>query len=374
MKTAPSLLRVLLAAGAFLLVLPRPALALELENLVVHAAYPGGDRPEIHVAFDREADTWNQVTNHQVEIHVDYEITVKSAYALAPGSRVAVHVDNLSGESPLVSANSNYSELHMGRITLRRAGNALDEIKSAALATCQLIRTNRGKPSKEHRTQKIFLMSASARAQNTGPFFTDESLTHPKPRPGVSVTIVCLSDPGWHEPFQPESPALGVDQGTFKPSKIEVFLTTFQNQVTHPTPGASCKKLQVKVRIEANREGVANYKLWRTPGEERTGMPMTKFQKSGPLKGRFIAEDVYVDTFDSTTHVQYMAEMGGTFGVSTPWKDIHIVCSSAGGLSVAPPGGGPDRAPPRRLKAPSTIPPPPPAPPVKRTKPSAPTG
>jgi len=69
---------------------------------------------------------------------------------------------------------------------------------------------------------------------------------------------------------------------------------------------------------------------------------MTKFQKSGPLKGRFIAEDVYVDTFDSTTYVQYMAEMGGTFGLSTPWKDIHIVCSSAGGLSVAPPGGGPE--------------------------------
>jgi hypothetical protein len=369
-KMKGSAIRLLMFA-AFMAMVPT-AHALKLEDFSViqpEDIYPW---PEIRVDFDRAADTWNRVTDDDVVVKVDYEIKVKSAYALAPGSKISTTLDMMHGQTQLRSAVSDYGELHVGTITLRRAGSATNAIKAAALAHCQSIRKKGGKPSKEHRVGKEFVLSALASASNTGPLYSGDSASR---QVGITVILICNEDPGWHEPFQPDSPALAVDKGPFKVSKIEVFLTTFQNQVTHPTPGTSCKKLQVKVRIEANTEGVASYKLWRTPGDERTGMPMTKFQKSGPLKGRYIAEDVYVDTFDATTYVQYMAEMGGTFGVSTPWKDIHIVCSTAGGLSgAAPPGGGTDPAPQGRLKAPSRIPPPPPVPPVKKTPARAPTG
>lgn len=361
----------LLTLGAFMVGMVPTAHSLKLEGFKLSQPKEAHPLPEVRVNFDRTADTWNQVTGDDVVVKVDYEIKVKSAFALAPGSKIAMDVDNMSAQAPLQSTISDYGELHIGTMTLRRSGNATNEIKAAALSHCQSIRNKRGKPSKEHRTGKRFVLSAHVNVSNVGAVYSADTASRELL---VDVILICNEDPGWHEPFQPASPALAIDQGPFKPGKIEVFLTTFQNQVTHPKPGTSCKKLQVKVRIEANTEGVANYKLWRTPGDARSGMPMTKFQKSGPLKGRWIAEDIFVDTFDSTTYVQYMAETGGTFGLSTPWKDIHIVCTSSGGLSGAAPPGGTGPVPPGRLKAPSTKPPPPPVPPVKKTPQRLPPG
>jgi hypothetical protein len=370
-KMRISMVHILLLAALMTGIAPT-AHALKLEGFKLSQVQHGNKWPEVRVDFDRAADTWNEVTGDDVIVKVDYEIEVKSAYALAPGSKVAAYLDNMSDQEPLQSTDNSYGEWHRGTFTLRRAGNATNDIKAAALATCKSIRDKHGKPSKEHRIAKRFVMSARANASNVGPAYSAKTAERDI---RIDIIVFCNKDPGWQDPSQPTPSGVAIDRGSFKPSKIELFLTTYQNQVTHPIPGSSCKKLYVKVRIEANTEGVASYKLWRTPGDERTGMPMTKFHNSGPFKGRFIAEDVFEDTFNSTTYVQYMAEMGGTFGLSTPWKDIHIVCSSSGGLSgAAPPGGDPEPAAPGRLKAPSTTPPPPPVPPVKKTPQRAPTG
>ncbi|HEU4780229.1 MAG TPA: hypothetical protein VFS58_10145 [Steroidobacteraceae bacterium] len=362
----------ILLLGVLVAGLAPTAHALKLEGFKLSQPQDGIPLPEVRVNFDRTADTWNQVTGDDVVVKVDYEIEVKSVYALAAGSKISMSLDNMHGQVQLQSTNNHYGEVHSGTITLRRSGNATNEIKAAALSHCQSIRKKHGKPSKEHRIGKRFWLSARANASNVGPLYSGDSATR---QLGIDIILICNEDPGWQDPSQVLPSGIAIDRGPFKPEKLELFLTTYPNQVTHPAPGASCKKLYVKVRIEANREGVASYKLWRKPGETRSGMPMTKFHNSGPFKGRFIAEDVFVDTFDSTTYVQYMAEMGGTFGLSTPWKDIHIVCSSSGGLSgAAPPGGGPEPTAPGRLKAPSTTPPPPPVPPVKKTPQRAPTG
>jgi hypothetical protein len=68
-------------------------------------------------------------------------------------------------------------------------------------------------------------------------------------------------------------------------------------------------------------------------------------QASGPFKGRFVHEEVFVDTFDKTTYQQYRVETAGSpVGVSTPWKEKHIICTGPGegGLTAGQgPGGNP---------------------------------
>ena len=123
--------RIALSAAAFAVcqtTLIAPAHALKLEGLSVKQS---GARPEIHVRFDRKADTWTAVTGDNVAFRFDYEITVKAAYALAPGSKISLNVDNLSGEAALQSSNNSYSELHLGHFNLHKAGSALGELKIA---------------------------------------------------------------------------------------------------------------------------------------------------------------------------------------------------------------------------------------------------
>jgi hypothetical protein len=248
-------------------------------------------------------------------------------------------------------------------VEFRRAGSGLVEIRAAALTTCQTIRGNGGKPSKEHRIPKMFKATAMAEAYTTATWFTEESSTDTTL---VRVDVVCDLDPDWHQPIKPATD-VAVESSPFRPSSIEVFLTTYQNQVTHPNPGTSCKKLHVKVRIEANKIGSVTYKLWRQPGEARSRTKMVMFRDSGPFKGRFIAEDVFIETFDRSTYVQYMAEIGGTpVGISTQWKDINILCTSGGGGGLIGGGSGDEPPPPRGLKAPTVKPPPPPVPPTKK--------
>ncbi len=343
--------RIVLGAAAFaacVASLNAPAHALKLEDFKIEQT---GDRPEIRVLFDRPADNWTTVTGANVTFRIGWEITVKASHALAPGSKVSVSLDNVSAEAALQSTNNHYSELHLGTFQLQKPGNALSEVKDRALQTCQTIRSNGGKPNKEHRIPYGFMASAHAYAQTTATWFTDESASANKL---AFIDIVCEADPLWHEPYAPPAGGLAVDKGPFQVKSVELFLTTFQNQVTNPTPGTECKKLQVKVRIETNKTGPVTYKLWRQPGSDETKAHLSTFQEDGPFKGRFIAEDTFVHTFDKTTYVQYMAESGSNapFGVSTQWKDITIHCTSTagGGLTVGPPQGGGDLIPGFKVK------------------------
>ena len=337
--------RIALSAAAFAVcqtTLIAPAHALKLEGFSVKQS---GARPEVHVRFDRKADTWTAVTGGNVAFRFDYEITVKASYALAPGSNISLHVDNLSGEAALQSSNNSYSELHLGHFNLHKAGSALGELKSRALQTCQTIRSNGGKPNKEHRIPTVLGASAWVWAQTTAPLFTEET-AHTIAQ--AKVDIVCDSDPDWREPIEPAAVDLSADKGTFKVKSVELFLTTFHGQVSNPTPGTECKKVQVKVRIETNKIGPVTYKLWRQPGSEETRSHMVQFHEDGPFKGRFIVEDTYVDTFDKTTYAQYMAEVTSTtFGLSTQWKDISIHCTGpgGGGLTTGLPQHGGDPIP-----------------------------
>jgi hypothetical protein len=159
----------------------------------------------------------------------------------------------------------------------------------------------------------------------------------------VTYDVVCMANPKWHEPIKPAE-NLTADKGDFKVQSIDLFLTTFQGQETNPNPGTSCKKLKVTVRIETNKFGIVNYKLWRQPGEAVEKMHSVTMKKDGQFKGRFVVEDTFIDTFDKTTYIQYMAEVTNrTFGPSTQWKPITIQCNGA--FTTGQPQGGGDIVP-----------------------------
>lgn len=340
--------RIALTAGALAagqLTLAAPAQALKVEDFRIESY---GDRQAIHVRFDRQADNWNAVTGNQVVFRVSYSLTVKASYALRGGSYISMgiaNIDKLYGKLPMQSQHNHYSEYHSGDFILHANTSELGDLKNHAITTCRTIRGNGGKPNKEHRIQHMVKASSHVDLSTTAPIFTEEMASA---QTFIPVDIVCDSDPDWREPIEPAAVDLSADKGTFKVQSVQLFLTTFHGQVTNPTPGTECKKLQVKVRIETNKIGPVTYKLWRQPGSDETRSHMVQFHEDGPFKGRFIVEDTYVDTFDKTTYAQYMAEVtSSTFGPSTQWKDISIQCTGpgGGGLTTGLPQGGGDLIP-----------------------------
>lgn len=314
-----------------------PAHALKVESFKIESE---GKKQEIHVRFDRQADNWNAVTGSQVSFRFYYSLTVKAAYALAQGSNISLGIENinkLSGELALQSGNSHYSEDHYGYFNLHANTNDLGDLKNKAITTCRTFRSNGGRPDKEHRVQHMVRAWSWVDLSTTAPVFTEEMANTETHFP---IDVVC--DPDWREP--PSGDLATPDKGTFKVTSVQLFLTTFQNQVSHPTPGTQCKNVQVKVRIETNMAGPVTYKLWRHPGQDETKAQLVQFNKDGPFKGRFVIENTFVDTFDKTTYAQYMAEVTSVpFGVSTQWKDITVPCSGPGGGGLTtdiPQGGG----------------------------------
>jgi hypothetical protein len=329
-----------LSTIAAMLVAPS-AHALKLEDFEIKQVVIGNQYPAIHVKFDHAADNWTVVTDDRVEVNLHYSVKVKASHALA-NSRVSLTLDGMDAEDPLNSTNIDYAETHSDTLVLRKPGSQLVEIKKTALDTCKTIRGNGGKPNKEHRIEKLFTANGYVEAYTTATWFS-EGTAHDDAL--VRVDVVCDKDPTWHGPLQPSGQGLAVGDRDFKVIKLELFLTTFENQYTTPTPGLRCKKLQVKVRIETSKAGQIGYKIWRQPGESIDRLKFISHQDSGPFKGRFVYEDVFVDTFDKTTYQQYMVEAAGyPVGVSTPWKDKNVICTGpgAGGVTVGQgPGGNP---------------------------------
>jgi hypothetical protein len=337
MKQIKLIAMLVVMAGA----LATPAHALKLKDFSITQSVTGDEYPAIRVKFDRAADNWTIVTGDMVEVRIWYQVEVEATHALA-NSEVRISLDGMSAEEPLTSTNINLNELHAGTLRLRKPGNQLGEIKQTALDICKTIRGNGGKPNKEHRITRLFSAHGHIDAYTTATWFTDETADTDKL---MRVDVVCEKDPTWHGPLQPSGVGLAAEERDFKVLKVDLFLTTFENQYTTPSAGLRCKKLQVKVRIETSKAGQLGYKIWRQPGDEIDRVKFISHQASGPFKGRFVHEEVFVDTFNETTYAQYMVETAGSpVGVSTPWKDKHIICTGPGegGLTMGQgPGGNP---------------------------------
>ena len=329
--------------GGGLVIGAAPASALKIENLSVSQDHGDPDQPEIHVKFDPQADDWTIVTSDSVKFKFGFWMVVKSAYAIDNQSGVKFHLDNFPMAYVQVHSTDpslQFGEPISGSADMVKPGNKTNELKKNALEVCKKIRSNGGKPNKDHVIQRNIKGSAVVLVGTLSPIAQQERKVLDL---WASYRIVCEHHPGWTKPTSVAGLTAG-QKGKLKVQSVDLFLATFQGQETDPNPGTSCKKLKVTVRIETNQAGPVSYTLWRQPGEAVTRQKMSEFQTNGQFKGRYIVEDVFVHTFDKTTYVQYMAEVAGSpFGPSTQWKPITIHCG--GGLTTGQQQGGGDIVP-----------------------------
>ena len=144
----------------------------------------------------------------------------------------------------------------------------------------------------------------------------------------------------------PAAPVAGLAAAPvdFKPLNIKLFLATYLNN-DGPNPATQCRALKVTTRVQTTKAGGVDVRLWRQEGD---GAITNEF-KSGyasfdAAKNGYFADFVTDEKVDSTTYLQYMAEVvGGTFAPSTPWKDITVHCTGAGGGLAGAPQNDPDK-------------------------------
>lgn len=138
------------------------------------------------------------------------------------------------------------------------------------------------------------------------------------------------------EPKTPENQTVGFDHGAMKVDDIRLTLTTYANAFTQPTPGTQCKKAKLAVTLETNQAGPVSFRLW---GQRGDGAIASETVDATALHddGRFFAVHERWVTVDETTNVQFKARdmVNEVFYQETPWKDITLHCTGAGGGGLA---------------------------------------
>ena len=116
---------------------------------------------------------------------------------------------------------------------------------------------------------------------------------------------------------------------------IELFLATVAQPGSGRGPsGTQCKPIKVTTRIETDKAGPKNVKLWRQVNNGPITSEAKQMHATALAGGKFGDDWVKWEHFTKTTTVQYKAEvLGGTFGPSTPWKSITVHCNG----NFAPP-------------------------------------
>ena len=154
---------------------------------------------------------------------------------------------------------------------------------------------------------------------------------------GFSVKVVC--DPV----IKPATNDIAVAQPEFGYKDMKLFLATIHGSNTDgPNPATKCPALKVTTRVQTTKAGGVDVRLWRKQGNGPTTNEFkTAWASYDPVKNGYFADVVKVEKFDATTYLQYMAEVvGGTFAPTTPWKDITVHCTGAGGGGLS--NGQPD--------------------------------
>jgi hypothetical protein len=312
-----------------------PARAVEIDEFKVTQA-TSGERPQIHVKFDLQADNWNAATTDPFKLSFLVSITLRKLSPLVDGSDFTLTFDKLKKVIDLADYGAAYKGQMFGfTINFNQPASTLGDIKYHAVTLCREIRSNGAKPNKPY----VFVRNAPAFADVFVQVAAKlAAIKTAQAQPNVSYDVVCDANPDWHEPIVPV-PGIATNKGPFEVKSLDLFVATLAGQDTHPNPATSCNKAKVTVRIETNKIGAVSYTLWRMPGEPVKKQKLAVMLTEGPDKGRFIIEDIYIETFDKTTYAQYMVEVtNNAFSPSTQWKPITIHCNSS--YSSGQPQGG----------------------------------
>ncbi len=124
--------------------------------------------------------------------------------------------------------------------------------------------------------------------------------------------------------------------------EVELFLSTFSNEVTHPDPDTECRKGRILVRVTTNQAGPVAMHLWKTLPE--WGSEYIETWSSHVGSGNYEAEVVRWVSVNETSLLQSMVEVeNGYFDIQAGWEDLILECiTDTPDLTI---GGGPEDRP-----------------------------
>jgi hypothetical protein len=111
----------------------------------------------------------------------------------------------------------------------------------------------------------------------------------------------------------------------FNIEAVNLYLSTFSNEVTHPDPDTECRKGRILVRVTTNQAGPVAMRLW-------TAMPAVEDEyietwSSHVGSGVYEAEIVRWVSVYETTLLQAMVEVeNGIFDLQDGWDDLVLEC------------------------------------------------
>ena len=158
--------------------------------------------------------------------------------------------------------------------------------------------------------------------------FAFPSSVHHWPSDTFQVKVVCDAV------IKIQNDDIAVAQPEFQAEGIKLFLATYSHgNNNNPNPATKCAALKVTTRVQTSKAGGVDVRLWRKVGAgPTTNEFMSAYASFDAAKNGYFADFVRTEKPDATTYLQYMAEVvGGTFAPSTPWKDITVHCTGAGG-------------------------------------------
>ena len=164
----------------------------------------------------------------------------------------------------------------------------------------------------------------------------------------VPVKVVCK--PAMINP----DAGLAADLGTFKVESVKMFLTTYSfNKLPGANPGTVCPALKVTSRAETSKAGPVKMRIWRQKnGGAITSVLKNADAKYDAAKNGYFANVESVENAGVTSTFNFMTEIegNGAFSPSSPWKDITVHCTGAGGGGLASePQSNPDMPKPQAL-------------------------
>jgi hypothetical protein len=169
----------------------------------------------------------------------------------------------------------------------------------------------------------------------------------------MPMKIVCGAKPAG---AQPRPGGIAIDKGSFK---VQSIALSFGGAPTsQPNPATVCKQAKLTVKVQANQAGAVRFRLNKKIGNGPTQNKVVDAWASFDGKGFFFANYQETVTVNRTTNVQAMAEdLINPIGLTTPWKDVTLHCTGAGGggLAGTPNTSNPDNQLPNKPPAPKRV-------------------
>jgi hypothetical protein len=155
--------------------------------------------------------------------------------------------------------------------------------------------------------------------------------THSTPIYGnIPATIECGPNP------TARPGGLVAEKGDLRVQSIDLRYMTVVGDVTRPNPATQCKRTRLSVTLKANQVGPVRFRLNTKIGAGPTQVKAVDAWASHDGKGFFVANYQEWITVDKSTSVQAMAEdLINPVGLTTPWKQIALHCTGAGGGGFA---------------------------------------